>query len=376
MWKKKISILLILTMLAGIVAGCGSNNAENAQTTEDNKTEETRIVVDHTGAEVELPAEIDRVVITSITPLPSVYCLYRGSTEGLVGLSPSSMAAAENSYLATVYPEIKDITTEFYTGDEINLEELMKLEPDVVFYSASKPNEKEMYENAGIPAVGFSVSLADYNSVETYVGWIELLSQIYGDDGGKTAEMIALSRTVESEILEKTANLTEDEKPRVLILFNYGNGKIVTSGSKFFGQYWLETTGAINVASELTGQAEINMEQIYEWNPDMIFITNFSAVNPEDILTNSIEGEDWSQVKAVQDGKVYKFPLGMYRWFPPSSDTPLALMWLAKQVQPELFDYIDMDAEIKDYFAKYYQVELTDADIQAIYHPAREAAGK
>lgn len=35
-----------------------------------------------------------------------------------------------------------------------------------------------------------------------------------------------------------------------------------------------------------------------------------------------------------------------------------------------------MDQEIKDYFTKYYQVELTDEDIQTIYNPAREAAGK
>ena len=116
------------------------------------------------------------------------------------------------------------------------------------------------------------------------------------------------------------------------------------------------------------------MEQIYEWNPDKIFITNFSAYLPEDLYNNTIEGDDWSHVKAVADGEVYKFPLGMYRWFPPSSDTPLALLWLAQQIQPELFSDIDMDQEIKDYFQKFYQVELTDDDVQTIYNPAREAA--
>ena len=117
------------------------------------------------------------------------------------------------------------------------------------------------------------------------------------------------------------------------------------------------------------------MEQIYAWNPDMIFITNFSSVLPEYLYNNTIEGDDWSNVKAVQEGQVYKFPLGMYRWFPPSSDTPLALMWLAKTIQPELFADIDIDQEIKDYYVKYYNVELTDDDLQVIYNPAREAAG-
>jgi iron complex transport system substrate-binding protein len=130
------------------------------------------------------------------------------------------------------------------------------------------------------------------------------------------------------------------------------------------------------VAKDFKGQGKINMEQVYEWNPDMIFITNFSPRLAEDLLENKIEGTDWSLVKAVKEGKVYKFPLGMYRWFPPASDTPLVLQWLATKMQPELFKDIDMDKEIKDYYKKYYSVDLTDSDIQKIYSPARAASGK
>ena len=65
----------------------------------------------------------------------------------------------------------------------------------------------------------------------------------------------------------------------------------------------------------------------------------------------------------------------MYRWFPPASDTPLTLQWLAKTIQPELFAELDMDHEIKEFYEKYYDVELTDEDVQDIYHPSREAAG-
>ena len=67
----------------------------------------TRTIVDHTGAEVVLPEKIERVVISSILPLPSVYCLFRGSADDIVGIHPSSMAAAENSYLINVFPETR-----------------------------------------------------------------------------------------------------------------------------------------------------------------------------------------------------------------------------------------------------------------------------
>ena len=375
-FKKIVSVIVGAAMILGVV-GCGNSAAEN--TTQENteavsEGSGTRTIVDHTGAEVEIPENLDRIVISSILPLPSVYCFFRGSSEGLIGIHPSSMAAAENSYLTTVYPEITELDTSFVENGEINVEQLMQLEPDVVFYSAANTDEREMYDNAGIKAVGFSTTLSDYNTIETFANWIDLLGQIFGESE-KAQEIIEYGRSVEAEILEKTSALKDEEKPKVLVLFNYGDGTITTSGSNFFGQYWIESAGGINVAEELSGQAEINMEQIYAWNPDIIFITNFSSVLPEDLYNNAIEGNDWSQVSAVQNKQVYKFPLGMYRWFPPSSDTPLALMWLAKTIQPEVFEYIDMDGEIKDYYAKYYNVELTDSDIQTIYNPAREAAG-
>lgn len=375
-FKKIVSVIVGAAMILGVV-GCGNSAAENAAQENTEAVSEgsgTRTIVDHTGAEVEIPETLDRIVISSILPLPSVYCFFRGSSEGLIGIHPSSMAAAENSYLTTVYPEITELDTSFVENGEINVEQLMQLEPDVVFYSAANTDEREMYDNAGIKAVGFSTTLSDYNTIETFANWIDLLGQIFGESE-KAQEIIEYGRSVEAEILEKTSALKDEEKPKVLVLFNYGDGTITTSGSNFFGQYWIESAGGINVAEELSGQAEINMEQIYAWNPDIIFITNFSSVLPEDLYNNAIEGNDWSQVSAVQNKQVYKFPLGMYRWFPPSSDTPLALMWLAKTIQPEVFEYIDMDGEIKDYYAKYYNVELTDSDIQTIYNPAREAAG-
>ena len=375
--KKLAAVALGMAMVLG-AAGCGNSAAEdaeqNTETAESAESAGTRTVVDDTGVEVEIPEKLDRIVISSILPLPSVYCFFRGSSEGLVGIHPSSMAAAENSYLTTVYPEITELDTSFVENGEINIEQLMKLEPDVVFYSAANTDEREMYDNAGIKAIGFSTTLSDYNCIETFANWVDLLGQIFGDSD-RAQEVIEYGRSVEAQVLEKTATLSDEEKPKVLVLFNYGDGTITTSGSNFFGEYWIEAAGGINVAAELNGQPEINMEQIYAWNPDMIFITNFSSVLPEDLYNNTIEGDDWSNVKAVQEGQVYKFPLGMYRWFPPSSDTPLALMWLAKTIQPELFADIDMDQEIKDYYVKYYNVELTDDDLQVIYNPAREAAG-
>ena len=333
------------------------------------------MIVDDTGAEVTLPKEIHRVVISSILPLPSVYCLFKGSADDVIGIHPSSMAAAENSYLINVFPELENADTSFVENGEVNIERLLEMKPDVVFYSAANTEEREMYDNAGIPAVGFSTSNAGYDCVETYADWIALLGQIYGEEE-KSNEIIEYGRQVASEISAVTTEIPDEDKPKVLVLFNYSDGVIKTSGSGFFGQYWIETAGGINVAQDLQGTPEINMEQIYEWDPDIILLTNFTPYQPDDLYNNTIAQDDWSNVTAVKNKQVYKFPLGMYRWFPPASDTPLVLKWLAKTIQPEAFADIDMDQEIKDYYQKYYNVELTDEDVDTIYHPASAAAGQ
>ena len=399
-FKKIIAAVISASMVLAGFAGC-SDTASNAETTvqasesaaaaAENATEEaeadvtaqketsseeaTRTIVDHTGAEVTLPAEIDRVVIASLWPLPSIYCLFKGSADDLVGMHPGSMSAAQNSYLINVFPELEEVDTSFVVNGEMNIEQLLALEPDVVFYSAGNTEEREKYDAAGIPAVGFSTAIADFDCVETYAEWIDLLGDIYGDSE-RANTIIEAGRETAAEIKAIVDTIPEEDKPSVLMLYQYSDGIIQTSGTGFFGHYWIESAGGKNAAGELKSTPEINMEQIYEWDPDIIFITNFSPYLPEDFYNNSIEGHDWSNVSAVKNGKVYKFPLGMYRWFPPSSDAPLSLMWLAKKIQPELFEYIDMDAEIRSYFEEYYGVTLTDDDIQKIYNPAREAAGE
>lgn len=388
MKKRLVSGLLAAMMCVGLLAGCGSNTneadnsttgegtvVESTEITEVNGEEATRTVVDHLGNEVEVPAEIETIVTTSILPLPSVYCMFAGSAEKLIGMSPSSMAAAENSLLAEIMPEILDVSTDFMTGGEVNVEELVAMNPDVVFCNASQTEEYEKLKAAGLTVIAVSTSNWGSDSVETFEGWVTLLGEVL-DEEDKAAGIAEYGREVYDMIQERVATVDESERPRVMFLYKYNDGVIQTSGNSHFGQYWAEATGAINVAEEQDASGlEINMEQVYEWDPDMIYITNFVPYLPEDLYNNEIEGHDWSVVTAVREGQVYKCPLGVYRWYPPSSDTPLMLLWMAKTNYPELFSDIDLEAEMKEYYQKFYGIELTDEDIVKIFNPTREAAG-
>lgn len=116
------------------------------------------------------------------------------------------------------------------------------------------------------------------------------------------------------------------------------------------------------------------MEQIYKWNPEIIYITNFTDVQPEDLYNNTIDGQDWSKVKAVQNKQVYKIPLGIYRWFPPCGDSPLMLKWLAQKNYPKIFNDYKIEDEIKTYYKEFYDYELTDDEVNKILNPSRAAS--
>jgi iron complex transport system substrate-binding protein len=167
---------------------------------------------------------------------------------------------------------------------------------------------------------------------------------------------------------------SDEPNPRGVIIFSTSGNNLEIAGGNFFSEYWLKHTGAEDPASgEFKGRKLVNMEQLYAWDPDIIYITNFTGLQPEDIYNNPPDGQDWSSLKAVQNSRVYKIPLGIYRWFPPSGDAPLMLKWMAQKNHPGIFTY-SIEAEIKDYYAKHYGYTLSDAEVSLILNPAAAAA--
>ena len=367
-FTKFISLILILALCLTLAA-CGAQDEQQSGETE------YITITDHNDNQVQVIKNPQRVAFHGIWPLPSVFAIFFDSAEKIVGMPPECMTAAENGLLGELYPDILDVETSYAQGGELNIEELLSLEPDIVFYNAANPSIGEQLTQAGLSAVAVSVNKWDYDAIETLDNWIALLSEIWPDND-RTALVHDKSYEIYDMIQERTANLSDEERARVFFLFNYSETTLVTSGAHFFGQWWADAIGAVNVANELTADnsVAVNMEQVYSWNPDTIFITNFTSAMPEDLYNNTIGSYDWSVVQAIQDKNVYKMPLGMYRSYTPGVDTPLTLLWLAQTAYPELFSDIDLNQEVKDYYLEVFGVELTDDQVAQIFTPSVDAS--
>ncbi len=378
---KKILTLFLVMVLCLAAAGCAQDTGE-VQTGEETPVEAgaeenvPKVITDQNGRQVEIPEKIEKIVTGRILPFPAVWYLATGSTDEIVGIHPASKSAAENSILKKLAPSILDASTGFISGDELNVEELISLDPDLVFmYGDSGGGNLETIEGTGINAVGIkTMSIAQGDSVETLNSWLELLGQITNQEE-KAAKVIDYGRQVQKDIDEKLVDLKEEDKIQGLMIFTMAEKNIVVSGKGFFGNHWLKATGAVDVAeNDIDIKKPVNMEQIYVWDPEIIYISNFTDVQPEDLYNNTIDGQDWSNLKAVKNKQVYKIPLGIYRWFPPCGDSPLMLKWLAQKNYPEIFNDYDIKEEIKIYYQDFYQYDLTDDEVDKILNPSRAAA--
>ncbi len=352
-----------LSALIGAVAFIGSSAV-------------ARTIVDDMDRTVSVPDQIQRMVITNVYPYASVATVFLGGTDKIVGISPVAMSAAKNGLLGELYPDIKSVQTNFMQSNSINIEALMRLKPDVVIANAGDIPTIKQVENAGIPVVAVSTSKWNYDVVQTYDNWIKTLSTLFPEHDKSDKAAQASKRALEL-VQKRTAHLKPEERKGVLFLFQYGPKRMITSGKNFFGQYWCDAIGARNVASKIqtnNANALINMEHVYAWNPDVVFITNFTPTLPKDLYEGT--HDNWSNIKAVRNKQVYKMPLGVYRSYTPSADTPLTLLWMAKTVYPELFSDIDLTVEVRNYYKELFGVTLTDEQIASIYIPdASRSAG-
>ena len=330
--------------------------------------QETQTVTDRMGRTVELPVEINRIV-TEFMPFPSAWYISTGSGEEIVGMNPRSMRMAKRSILSRIAPEMLKAETDFIKGKKINIEEVLRLNPDV-FVSYERSSAIAQVEQTGIPVLSFDVlSRSKGNVFKTYSGWMELLGQVAGQTE-RTDKIIAYADTVLERTRARVAQLSDADRPGALFFARLGTDDLKINGHGHFGHFWMTEAGNRNLAPKgIPMLAEIDMEQVYTINPEVIFISNFSPAKPEDLYENRIQGQDWSHVAAVQNKRVYKVPEGIFQWYPPSADAPLMMQWIAQVSHPGLFDDYVIEDVIREYYADFYGFDLSDEDIALILNP-------
>lgn len=374
-----IAMLTSIVLATGLFAGCGSGGAagstaagssaaaSSAGTSAAGSTAsgDTHVVKDANDREVTVPNN-PKAIAVGVSVMPHMIYALQGRGDNMVAMTKPAFTGYKDSIMYAMSPEIEKAVDTTSMGDKINMEALMKLHPDMAFIWQGEEDKAEQLESMGVPTV----------ILKSAKNWDELKSLITmagdalncQDNAKKLCAMIDDTQSFVASKKDEISKLSDNDKPKTLH-FQYVEqlqiyGKGINPGIA-------ESVGGRNI--KLTGSsADTNkptMEEILEYNPDIIFISNFDDYTPEDFYNNKIKGQDWSQVNAVKNHQVYKVPKGLYRWAPPNSiEKPLYVKWMAKIVQPEIFKDIDMDKEVKDFFKSYFNYDIKDDQLTQILH--------
>ena len=380
-FKKFLSLFLVFTLIGGILGGCGKKDAteknaeaKNVSTEEKVATKNeagSHIVTDHAGHGVEVPNKIEKIVIDQV-PILSTYMAYNeGKAPYIVGYAGSLKQVISGTVLKDMAPELLDATNTVQGQSDLNVEEIMKLKPDVIFYNAKNQDRYEKLSKTGVPCIGFVTMGADTpaDPINRYGEWLKLLEDVFGKKG-KMDNFLKAGDEIVKDVEERIAKVPDEKRPSGMILWKYQEGTPIVAGKGTFGDFWLKRLKVKNVAEEAKGYAKVNVEQIYAWNPDVFYLDGPGLLNikTEDVYNNSVEGFDFSNLKSVKDKRVYNSKLGMWNWLTPNPDAPLVLAWLASETYPDAFKDYDLKKVIKDYYQKWYNYELSDEQIEDMFN--------
>ena len=352
--KKWIALLLALVMSVSLLA-CGAQpetNGGDDQHTGDEAA--TRVFTDSCGREVTVPANVEKIAVSG--PLAQIV-VFAMAPDKLVGIANAWDESAAQ-FLDTKYYDLP-LLGQLYGGKgEMNLETLLAAAPDVVI-DVGEPKGSivedmdALQEQTGIPFVHIDAYLASMD--DTYAMLGDLLAMPNEAQGLADYCRYAYDRAVEIANSVEKANLlyiTGDEGLNVIAKGSYHAEAIDLLANNL--------AVVEEPSSKGTGN-EVDMEQILNWNPDVILFA------PGSIYASVGSNENWQSVTAIKNGAYYEVPMGPYNWmgFPPSVQRLLGMTWMAKILYPTAADY-DLYTEVSTYFQMFYHCELTQEQYDAL----------
>ena len=299
--------------------------------------------------------ELKVVVFGGLWPMPSVLAFFTNAK--LVYVPKAGLNAIKNSVVIELKPEFKNIKS----GSNENLEQILLLDADLYFGHSADIKLYEGLKKAGLKSHLFSVNVDNYDMKKTIEYWLKELEN-YFDIREKSQKLIANITEAENQIAQRLKGV---KKHRAVIL-RLDEQKI-SVGVK---PYYLEKSGLEYVHKNITNTDDIiNLEELYQLNPEVIYLTNFTPAQPEDLINN----KKWKGIDAIKNKRVYKLPLATYRPYAPNLDVAPVLLYLAKTNYPEHFKDIEPKNEFKRHFKEFYGLDLNEKQLELILHPKREA---
>ncbi|KWW20765.1 ABC transporter [Peribacillus simplex] len=283
---KKISVLLLIAMLAVVAVACGSDKdkEETGPKKESAKSEE--MTVKHQLGETKVKTNPKKVVVFDMGAL---------DTLDKFGVE---VAAVPHDGLPKYLSSYKDTTENAGGLKEPDFEKINELAPDLILISG---RQSEAYEELSkiAPTVFVGVDTTKY--MESFKENVTLLGKIFGKEDEAAKELA----TVEEHINALKEKVPADKKG-LIVLANGGKISAYGPDSRFGIIHDVFGVPAVDDKLEVSTHGQsVSFEYIAEKNPDYLFVVDRDAVVGDGAAAKeTVENDIVKNTKAFKEGNI------------------------------------------------------------------------
>ena len=361
--------LLIVSML---IVACGGPSETKKDTVQNSKPIE---ITDVTGRTVTLKKPAERVVLQwsgAGGPFFTISALMGKDTPKVIAGMDTSLQdyrADMWKHFTAEMPELAKIPVVGTIGDKtFNAEQVVALNPDVIFIPVDLKDQYESDAKAKMDAAGIQTIYIDYHAekLESHQKSIDAIGKALGKEE-RAAEIKKFYTDRVTRVLDRVSKIN---KPKPTVYIEVGINGPEEFGNSFSGNYsWgaLATMAGADVITKdvIKKTSPINPEFILEKNPDIIMIMGsywtkkptsmrlgFEATEDSSqalLKAFTTERQGWSELKAVENKQVYSAHHGL----PREVFDAAVFEYLAKTFYPEEFADVNPEATLKEFYDKF-----------------------
>ena len=368
----------------------------------------TRVVRDGRGVDVQIPRDVRRVATISDGLVEAVLLAVKAPVEVVAVGSTCLTRTFKYTFVtrdgeryayeggqtpaAVLWPALQKAPVVAMSGTEINLEQLAKTAPDVLLIHAGccttnwRADDRSRMaptlarlEALGIPTIVLAgPHFTGEPSDEAFVSAIHTIGEVVNRSAAAEAVVATLASEV-AWVRERTAGVSDAEKPRVLIFglspaVRRQGGAGTVSGRRSIESWLLEeVANARNAFPDDAYSRDINAEHVLALNPDAVLLPTASGFHPTREILDGPAFTTLQELPALRQRRVAALP-----WTPCNCDKrleyPLDALVMAKLAYPGRFQGVDVGSHAEAFLSRVYQV---DADAvqrvrRALWIPGRD----
>ncbi len=310
--KRFLITVLILSTMTFAASGCSTNEGtgndvknesvtENTSETEDKEVNEDVITITDSLGEEIIFEEEPKNVVTLGSSLTEIWLLAGGE---LVGTSSDSFEREVG---------LNEGTVDVGTYKEPNVEQILKLNPDLVVMSSNISGQRDIEQT--LRDANIKVMYADVNSFEEYLVVLENFTTITNRQDLYETNGLA----IQDEINEYIAKANELE-PKTGLVLRTSTAMLKALPSDNFSVEIIEDMGIKNIATDNDMILDdINIEAILKEDPYYIFLVvmgNDEEASMEKINSYIAENPAWETLTAVKEDRFIVLPKDLFHYKP------------------------------------------------------------